>query len=205
MMHSVGGLRWAALAALPLSSAALAPHVSAAFGAALQMTRHRDDAEDLVQEAAVRAYRAFDTFTRGTNFRAWFFKILTNLFFQRYRKAQREPERADLEDVEDLYLYAQTANAGLHARSSDPAELVLGQMDEETVTQAVSALPEEFRVVSALYFMEQFSYQEIADIIACPVGTVRSRIHRGRKMLQKALWQLAQEQGIVAGLSGEAG
>jgi RNA polymerase sigma-70 factor (ECF subfamily) len=185
--------------------ALLAPHLSAAFSAALQMTRNRDDAEDMVQEAAVRAYRAFGSFMRGTNFRAWFFKILTNLFFQRYRKAQRELERADLEDVEDLYLYAQTANAGLHARSADPAELVLGKMDEETVTQAVSALPEEFRVVSALYFMEQFSYQEIADIIACPVGTVRSRIHRGRKMLQKALWQLAQEQGIVAGLSAEAG
>jgi RNA polymerase sigma-70 factor (ECF subfamily) len=183
----------------------LEPLLPAAFGLALQLARHRDDAEDLVQEAAVRAFRAFDSFTPGTNFKAWFFKILTNGYFQRYRKRQREPELVPIEDVPDLYLYSATAAAGLHAQSADPAALVLGRLDEEQVTRAVAGLPEEFRVVSALYFMEQLSYQEIAEIVDCPVGTVRSRLHRGRKLLQKALWQLAQEQGLIAELGGEAG
>jgi len=104
----------------------LEPLLPAAFGLALQLVRHRDDAEDLVQEAAVRAFRFFDSFTPGTNFKAWFFKILTNGYFQRYRKRQREPEIAPIEDVPDLYLYSATAAAGLHAQSADPAALVLG-------------------------------------------------------------------------------
>lgn len=181
----------------------LAPLLPAAFGSALHLTRNRDDAEDLVQDAAVQAFRAFHTFTPGTHFKAWFFKILTNLFFQRHRKKRREPEIASVEDVPDLYLYAQTAEAGLHARSSDPAALVLGKMDEEQVSAALASLPEEFRAVSTLYFVEEFTYPEIAEILGCPVGTVRSRLHRGRKHLQKALWQVAQEQGIVSALQAE--
>ena len=178
--------------------ALLAPVLPAAFGAALHMTRSRDDAEDLVQDAAVQAFRAFEQFQAGTNFKAWYFKILTNAFYQRYRRRQREPELAPLEDASELYLYLQTARAGLHTEGSDPAALVLGRMDEEAVASAIHALPEEYRVVAALYFVEQFSYEEIAEMVECPVGTVRSRLHRGRKLLQKALWRLAEDQGWLA-------
>lgn len=169
------------------------PILSPAYGMAYHMTRCREEAEDLVQEAAVQAYRAFHTFQPGTNFKAWFFRILINCFRSAYRKRKREPEIMPLDDAPDLYLYLQTANAGLHKRSSNPAALVIGQMSEAQIKRAIEALPEEFRVVSVLYFMEEVSYQEIADILDCPVGTVRSRLHRGRKLLQKALWEIARE------------
>jgi RNA polymerase sigma-70 factor, ECF subfamily len=175
----------------------LAPVLGPAYGAALHMTRSPDDAADLVQEAALLAFRAFDSFEPGTNFKAWYFRILTNLFYQRFRRRQREPEIAPLEDASELYLYLQTARSGVQGAENDPAELVLGRMDAETVSRAISALPEEYRVVCSLYFMEQFSYEEIAGMVDCPVGTVRSRLHRGRKLLQKALWHLAVEQGLV--------
>jgi RNA polymerase sigma-70 factor (ECF subfamily) len=181
----------------------LAPIVSQAFGVAMQMTRNRDDAEDLVQEAAVQAFRAFHTFQAGTNFKAWYFKILTNLFLNKRRKQQREPSTTALDDAPDLYLFLETKNAGIHARSADPATLVLQDISTEQIVQAITALPEDYRAVAALYFMEELSYQEIAEIVDCPVGTVRSRLHRGRKLLQKALWEVAQEQGIVARLTGE--
>jgi RNA polymerase sigma-70 factor, ECF subfamily len=182
----------------------LAPILGAAYGTALHMTRHKDDAEDLVQEAAVRAFRSFHTFELGTNFKAWFFRILTNLYLNKYRQKQHEPELVNLDDAPDLYLYSHTVASGLHARSTDPAALVLRQLDTEQVAAAIRALPEEFRTVCALYFMEEFAYQEIAEILDCPIGTVRSRLHRGRRALQRELWHLAQEQGIVATLTAEA-
>jgi RNA polymerase sigma-70 factor (ECF subfamily) len=181
----------------------LAPILGAAYGTALHMTRHKDDAEDLVQEAAVRAFRFFYTFEPGTNFRAWFFRILTNLYLGKYRQRQREPERVNLDEAPDLYLYSHTVAAGLHARSTDPAALVLRQLDSEQVAAAIEGLPEEFRTVCALYFGEEFTYQEIAGILDCPIGTVRSRLHRGRRALQRELWQIAQEQGITS-LAAEA-
>ena len=176
----------------------LSPVLGPAFGAALQMTRCRDDAEDLVQEAALQAYRAFDTFEPGTNFKAWFFRVMTNLFYQSYRKRRREPEIAPLEDASEIYLYLQSTRAGLQGPPDDPADVVLGRMDSEAVSTAIATLPEEYRVVAALYFIEDFAYQEIAEIVECPVGTVRSRLHRGRKMLQKSLWRLAVERGLIA-------
>jgi RNA polymerase sigma-70 factor (ECF subfamily) len=182
----------------------LAPILGAAYGMALQMTRHNDDAEDLVQEAAVRAFRFFHTFEPGTNFKAWFLRILTNVYLSRYRQKQREPETVNLEDAPELYLYSHTVTMGLHARSTDPAALVLRQLDAEQVTAAIGALPEEFRTVCALYFMEEFAYQEIAEILDCPIGTVRSRLHRGRRALQRELWQIAHEHGMTAHLTAEA-
>jgi RNA polymerase sigma-70 factor (ECF subfamily) len=181
----------------------LTPILTAAYGTALHMTRNGDDAEDLVQEAALHAFRAFDSFEEGTNFKAWFFRILTNLFINAYRRRQREPgidALPDLEDAPALYLFKQTRELGVHAWNADPAALALDRFETEQVCRAIAALPEEFRIVSALYFMEEFSYQEIADMVGCPVGTVRSRLHRGRRMLQKALWHLAEQQGIVADL-----
>jgi RNA polymerase sigma-70 factor (ECF subfamily) len=167
------------------------------------MTRHSGDAEDLVQEAALQAFRAFDSFQEGTNFKAWFFRILTNLFINAYRRRQREPgidTLPDLEDAPALYLFKRTQEMGLHTWSSDPAALVLEKFGAEQVCSAIAALPEDYRIVSALYFMEEFSYQEIAEIVGCPVGTVRSRLHRGRRMLQKALWHVAEQQGFVGDL-----
>jgi RNA polymerase sigma-70 factor, ECF subfamily len=181
----------------------LTPILTAAYGTALHMTRNGDDAEDLVQEAALHAFRAFDSFEEGTNFKAWFFRILTNLFINAYRRRQREPgidALPDLEDAPALYLFKQTRELGVHDWNADPAALALDRFETEQVCRAIAALPEEFRIVSALYFMEEFSYQEIADMVGCPVGTVRSRLHRGRRMLQKALWHLAEQQGIVADL-----
>lgn len=183
--------------------ALLAPLLGAAFGTALHLTRSQDDAEDLVQEAALLAFRGFPRFEAGTNFKAWFFKILTNVFYQRYRRRHREPEVAPLEDVSELYLYVQTARAGLHGAGMDPAELVLGKLDAEAIARALGTLPEEYRVVAALYFVEQFAYDEVAAILEIPVGTVRSRLHRARKLLQKALWRLAEEQGVLAALATE--
>jgi RNA polymerase sigma-70 factor (ECF subfamily) len=185
--------------------ALLEPLLPAAFRAALHMARNRDDAEDLVQDAAVQAYRAFHQFTPGTNFKAWYFRILTNAFYQSHRRRQREPETTSVEDAPPLYLYTRAAEAGLHAQSADPASLVLGKLDREQVSAAIAALPEEYRVACALYFVEELAYAEIAEILGCPVGTVRSRLHRGRRLLQKALWQVAEEQGLLGESDREAG
>ncbi len=171
--------------------------MDSAYAAAYHYTRNRDDAADLVQDAALQAYRAFHSFVPGTNFRAWFLRIQTNLFLHGLRKKKRSPQMADLEDAPELYLYTQVHRSGLAGDASDPAERVLGKMDSEQVAEAIAALPDDFRVAAALYFIEDLPYQEIAEILEVPVGTVRSRLHRGRKLLQKALWRVAVEQGIV--------
>ena len=181
----------------------LTPILTAVYGTALHLTRNRDDAEDLVQEAALQAFRAFDSFQQGTNFRAWFFRILTNLFINAYRKRRRAPEVDTLSESDDapaLYLFKRTREIGLHTRTPDPAALVIERLEAEEVSRAIAALPDDYRVVSALYFMEEFSYQEIAEIVGCPVGTVRSRLHRGRRMLQRGLWHIAEQQGIITDL-----
>ncbi len=182
----------------------LASVLRLAYGAALNMTRNRDDAEDLVQEAMLRAYRAFNTFQEGTRFQAWFLRILTNLFRQKYREKRRQPETISIDESPDAYLYTQAVRAGAHTRSNDPAVLFLRKLDEEFVMDALAQIPEEYRLVSTLYFLGELSYQEIADTVGCPVGTVRSRLHRGRKMLQRALWPIAREKRIIgASESGE--
>lgn len=177
----------------------LAPVLDRAFRVAYSLSRSRDEAEDLVQEAALQAFAAFGQFQRGTNFKAWYMRILTNCFFARYRKRKRAPQIIGLEDAEPIFLARQVQANGLVPDPEDPAAVVLGKLGAEQVTDAIAALPEEFRVVCALYFVEEASYQEIADIVARPVGTVRSRLHRGRRMLQQALWHVAQEHGVVAG------
>ena len=179
----------------------LKPILGMAYGVALRLTRNPADAEDLVQEAAVKSFCGFHTFQAGTNFKAWFLRILTNTFFKKYKKKQGEPELIDLEDDSALYLYNKTCEAGLHEANDNPAAALLRKMDAEHIAAAMAELPVEYRVVAALYFMDEFSYQEIAEIIDCPVGTVRSRLHRGRRKLQKLLWRVAEEQGIVAGHS----
>jgi RNA polymerase sigma-70 factor (ECF subfamily) len=168
-----------------------------AFGIAMRLTRNQADAEDLIQEAALLAFRAFASFEPGTNFRAWFFKILTNCYFSKRRREKSRPVTSDLDDTPDLYLYARSAEAGFPTQGPDPAAQLLDRLGTERVVAAIARLPEEYRVVSTLYFMEDLSYEEIAEVLGCPIGTVRSRLHRGRKMLQKALWLVAEESGIV--------
>ena len=175
-----------------------------AFGIASRLTRNQADAEDLVQEAALLAFRAFASFEPGTNFRAWFFKILTNCYFSKRRREKSRPVTSDLDDTPDLYLYARSAETGFPTQGPDPAAQLLDQLGTERVVAAIARLPDEYRVVATLYFMEDLSYEEIARALGCPVGTVRSRLHRGRKMLQKALWQVAEESGIVTHHAGAA-
>ncbi len=181
--------------------ALLAPLLDSAYGTALRFTRNGSDAEDLVQEAALLACRGFHTYEQGSNFRAWFFRILTNCFYSSYRKRKRQGSQVELDDAPELYLYCQTAAVGLHAQTEDPASKLMSQLATEHVEAAITALPEEYRVVATLYFMQDFTYQEIAGVLGVPVGTVRSRLHRSRRQLQKALWMIAEERGIVSALS----
>ena len=167
------------------------------YGYALRLARNRPDAEDLVQVTALRAFRAMHQFETGTNFKAWIFRILTRCFWANHRRRQRRPNTVDFDDTPDLYLYARSAEHGLPWQGEDPARTLIDRLGTERVSEAIGQLPEEYGVVCTLYFMDDFAYHEIADVLEVPVGTVRSRLHRGRKMLQKALWRLAEESGIV--------
>jgi RNA polymerase sigma-70 factor, ECF subfamily len=173
----------------------------AAYGYALRLSRHAADAEDLVQEASLAAFKGSAAFEAGTNFKAWFFRILVNCFRGRHRQQKRRPQTVDFDDTPDLYLYSRSATSGLPYMGADPASLLLERLGTERVTDAIGQLPEEFCSVCTLYFVEDFTYQEIADVLTVPVGTVRSRLHRGRRMLQKALWNVAEEAGIVGELA----
>jgi RNA polymerase sigma-70 factor, ECF subfamily len=167
------------------------------YSAALRMTRNPADAEDLVQETYLRAYRGFGGFTEGTNLKAWLYRILTNTFINRYRAKKRRPEETDFDDVEDFYLYRRLG--GLEeARAGRSAEDELMDLfPEQEVKEAVEALPENFRLAVLLADVEGFSYKEIADILDIPIGTVMSRLHRGRKALQKRLYEFAAERGLA--------
>lgn len=176
----------------------LAPLLPSAYGAAFHMARNHADAEDIVQEAAYNAFRSFHQFQPGTNFRAWFFRILTNVFLLKVRRKKREPERVNLDDAEALHLFDRVSEAGLLGTTEDPAGRVLDRIDAAHVAEALAMLPDEYRMVCVLYFTQNLSYPEIAEMLGIPVGTVRSRLHRGRRMLQKALWEIARERGIVA-------
>jgi RNA polymerase sigma-70 factor (ECF subfamily) len=168
------------------------PHLSALYGAALRLCRNEGDAEDLVQETLLRAYRFFDTFEAGTNCKAWLFRILTNTFRNGYRENEREQEILDEVESSDANL-GQFVSAG----PRDTESALLGHMVSKDVEHALAAIPAEFRLAVVLADLEDFSYKEIADIMECPAGTVMSRLFRGRKMLQKLLYGYALEQGIV--------
>lgn len=176
----------------------LLPLLGPAYNMALRLTRDAADAEDLLQEAAARSCQAFHQFQPGTNFRAWFYKILVNCFYGRARRDRRRGYSVSIDDTPELYLYARTAELGLHERESDPASSFLSRLETEQITKALEELPDEYRTVATLYFIEDLTYEEIAQILNVPLGTVRSRLHRGRKMLQKKLWRVASEHGLVA-------
>jgi RNA polymerase sigma-70 factor (ECF subfamily) len=172
--------------------------LEAAYRLAFRLTNDKQDAEDLVQEAALRAFRFRHSFQRGTSFKAWFYRIVVNQFYtSTRRKKNTTTSLDDLTDAHENFLYSRSADAGLLRPDADPSAGVLSRMAEDDVARALAALPDEFRTVSTLYFIDDLSYQEIADILGIPIGTVRSRLHRGRHMLQKQLWHVAEELGIV--------
>lgn len=171
------------------------------YSAALRMTRNPADAEDLVQETYLKAYRAYGSFKEGTYLKAWLYKILTNTFINSYRSKRRRPEESDIEDVEDLYLYRRLADLdGSSGRSAE--EEVLERFTDDEVKQALESLPENFRIPVLLADVEGFSYKEIAEMTEVPVGTVMSRLHRGRRALQKALAEFGLERGLVRATPG---
>lgn len=174
------------------------PLMGSLYSAALRMTRNHAEAEDLVQETYLRAYRGFGGFQTGTNVKAWLYRILTNTFINIYRAKKRRPEETELEDVEDLYLYRRLGGLeGATAGRSAEDEL-MDHFTESEVVDAVESLPEQFRMAVLLADVEGFSYKEIADILEVPIGTVMSRLHRGRKALQKRLFNFGSARGFVA-------
>jgi RNA polymerase sigma-70 factor (ECF subfamily) len=168
------------------------------YSAALRMTRNPQDAEDLVQETYLKAYRAYESFQEGTNLKAWLYRILTNTYINIYRAKQRKPDESELDEVEELYLYRKWGNSQNELGKS-AEEVVLNSLTDDDIKAAVEALPEQFRIAVLLADVEGFSYQEIAEILAVPSGTVMSRIHRGRKLLQKYLHEYAIRQGLIKG------
>jgi RNA polymerase sigma-70 factor (ECF subfamily) len=165
------------------------------YAAALRMTRNPADAEDLVQEAYLRAFRGFSGFKEGTNLKAWLYRILTNSFINTYRKKQRQPQTVEgPDDIDEWYLFDKLG--GRNVEVSAETE-VLDKIPDEAVKEALESLPENFRLPVLLADVEGFSYKEIAEIMDTPIGTVMSRLHRGRKALQKALWDTAKERGLV--------
>ena len=165
------------------------------YAAALRMTRNPTDAEDLVQDTYLRAFRGFSGFQEGTNLKAWLYRILTNSFINTYRKKQRQPQTVEgPDDMDEWYLFDKLG--GRNVELSAETE-VLDRIPDEAVKGALESLPENFRLPVLLADVEGFSYKEIAEIMDTPIGTVMSRLHRGRKALQKALWDTAKERGLV--------
>lgn len=173
-------------------------HLDALYRTALRMTRNPQDAEDLVQETYLRAYRFFDQFQPGTNIRAWLFKILTNNYINSYRKTTNEPKNTSLDDTEEFSLYHQMARE-LPSGSLgwDVEAQVLDRFAEGDIREAIEALPVAFRMTVLLADVEGFSYKEIAEITGVSKGTVMSRLFRGRRLLQKALWDRARDAGFA--------
>ena len=167
------------------------------YSAAMRMTRNPSDAEDLVQETYLKAYRAYHTFTEGTNLKAWLYRILTNTYINKYRKDTRRPLQVDLGTVEDLYLYRRIGSDESAEVSRTTEDRVLDGLVESDIKEAVEELPETFRMPVLLADLEGFSYKEIAEILDIPIGTVMSRLHRGRKAMQKRLWEFAKDRGLV--------
>ena len=167
------------------------------YSVAMRMTRNPADAEDLVQETYLKAYRAYHTFTEGTNLKAWLYRILTNTYMNKYRKDSRRPNEVDLGTVEDLYLYRRIGSEASAEAARTTEERVLDGLVESDIKEAVEDLPETFRMPVLLADLEGFSYKEIAKILDIPIGTVMSRLHRGRKAMQKRLWEFAKDRGLL--------
>ncbi len=165
------------------------------YSAALRMTRNPADAEDVVQETFLKAYRAYHSYTEGTNLKAWLYRILTNTYINSYRKQQRRPSEVELGELQDLYLYKRLGEASGASQSAE-ADMLDAFVDTD-ITDALDALPETFRLPVVYADVEGLSYKEIAEALDIPIGTVMSRLHRGRKALQQKLWEIAEQHGIT--------
>ncbi len=176
----------------------LQPEMEKAYRYALRLVHgNTDEAADLLQDATLSAFKGRAGFMQGTNFKAWFFKILTNEFYR--TRTKKQVQTVDLADIQDAYIYANAEKAGVSLEGADPARDLFDSIEAEQVQKALESLPDEFRTASMLFFLGEMSYEEIAATLDIPVGTVRSRLHRGRKMLQAKLWDYAQARGIVGG------
>jgi len=175
-------------------------HAGLVHGLGLRILRNPTDAEDLVQDTYLRAWRGFHSYQEGTNLRAWLFRILTNSYINTYRAKQRRPQETDLDDVEDLYLYKRVRSIDPSTRSAEDTLFELFTDDE--VKSALESLPDTFRVAVLLADVQGFSYKEIAEMLDIPIGTVMSRLHRGRKAMQKRLLDYAQARGLAPTPSG---
>ena len=173
------------------------PFMSSLYAAALRMTRNPADAEDLVQETYLKAYRGFGGFQEGTNLKAWLYRILTNTYINTYRAKKRRPDETDLDETEDLYLYRRLGGLEAAAAGRSAEDELMDWFTDSEVKDAIEALPDQFRVAVLLADVEGFSYKEIAEILDIPIGTVMSRLHRGRKALQKALYGFAVSRGLA--------
>ncbi len=173
------------------------------YSGALRMTRNQADAEDLVQDTYLRAYRSFHTFQEGTNLRAWLFRIMTNAYINTYRAKQRRPQETELGELEDLYLYRRLGAFESSAASMSAEEEFLDLFTDDEVKRALEELPENFRLPVLLADVEGFSYKEIAELLEIPIGTVMSRLHRGRKAMHKALYEFAASRGLTSTTVGD--
>lgn len=171
------------------------PHLSDLYRAAFYLTKNEADAEDLVQETCLRAFRFFDKFEPGTNCKAWLLSILRNLFINRYRQRKAEPERVDWERIDQVY--ESMVEQGQKAEKDNPESLFFSQLTSDKINEAIKGLPEEFRTAIMLVDIEALSYEEAAKVMDCPIGTVRSRISRGRRILQVALRDYAVQTGVL--------
>ena len=169
------------------------PHADLLYNYALRMTNNIADAEDLLQETYLKAYRFWDSYEQGTNIRAWLFRILKNSYINRYRKQSREPDTVDYDEVEGFF--ASVRDRG--GESTDLQEKIFSNLLDDDVTQAIAKLPEEFRTIVILSDIEGLTYEEIAEFVDIPLGTVRSRLHRGRKLLRASLLEYARNRGYV--------
>jgi len=163
------------------------------YNFALRTTGNQDDARDLLQETYLKAYRFWEKYEKGTNIRAWLFRIMKNSYINRYRKETKEPDKVDYEEIENFYNL-------IRAESTNPNDLqekLFGSLLGDEVSKALESLPDDFRTVVILSDIEGLTYEEIAEFVECPIGTVRSRLHRGRKLLQARLYEYAKRQGMI--------